>query len=69
MGLNPGYLLTLIGMRGDTFISLSFLNQILSAVFYRNNTNFFDLKIDINWVNLTLCLAKLSLIKSDPRWR
>ena len=26
--------LNLIGMRGDTFISLSFLNQILSADFF-----------------------------------
>ena len=31
MGRKPS--LTLIGMRGDTFISLSFLKQILSAEF------------------------------------
>ena len=30
------YWLTLIGMRGDTFISLSFLDQILSADIYHN---------------------------------
>ena len=30
---NPALILTLIDMRGDTFISLSFLCQILSADF------------------------------------
>ena len=38
-------LLTLIGMRGATFISLSFLDQILSG-------KFLELKIDINQVKL-----------------
>ena len=33
MTLGMDNLLTLIGMRGDTFISLSFLDQILSAGF------------------------------------
>ena len=35
------HLLTLIGMMGDAFISLSFLDQILSADFYQNFPNFF----------------------------
>ena len=42
--------LTLIGMRGDTLISLSYLDQILSAEFL---SNFLEMKIDINWVNLS----------------
>ena len=45
------YLLTLIGMRGDTFISLSFLDQILSAEF---RSNIFGGE---TWVNLTPCQA------------
>ena len=44
--------LTLIGMRGDTFISMSFLDQILSADFYQN---FLKVKIDINQAILTPC--------------
>ena len=41
--------LTLFGMRADTFIFLSFLDQILSADF----KSFLEVKIDINGVNLT----------------
>ena len=47
--------LTLIGMRGDTFISFSFLDQILS--FYQNFPNLLKVKIDINQVILTPCPA------------
>ena len=32
---------TVIGMRGDTFISLFILDQILSAEFYQKFPNFF----------------------------
>ena len=39
-------LLSLIGMRGDTFISLSLLDQIFFQL------NFLEVKIDINVVNL-----------------
>ena len=40
--------LTLIGMRGDTFISLSFLDQILPAEFFNKNFQIFlEVKIDI----------------------
>ena len=38
--------LTLIGMSGATFISLSLLDQILSADFYQKFPNFFR---DENW--------------------
>ena len=54
--------LTVIGMRGDTFISLSFLDLILSANFFLKKFHFFEVKIDINQVNLTPFQA-LSLIK------
>ena len=40
------YWLTLIGMRGDTFISLSFLDQILSADILSKLSKLFD---DENW--------------------
>ena len=36
------YELTLIGMRGDTFISLSFLDQILSADFLSKLSKLFE---------------------------
>ena len=50
--------LTLIGMRGDTFISLSFLDQILSVEFFiKNFQPILEVKIDINWINLTPCQA------------
>ena len=39
--------LILIGMRGDTFISLSFLDQIFSAEFLSKISNFWDVKADI----------------------
>ena len=39
-------LLTLIGMRGDTMISLSFLDQILSAEFIKSFQTFLEVKID-----------------------
>ena len=38
--------LTLIGTRGDTFISLSFLDQILSAEFLSKTS--LEVKIEIN---------------------
>ena len=38
---------------GDNFISLSFLDQILSPDFLSNFQTFFEVKIDINRVNLT----------------
>ena len=58
-------LLTLIGMRGDTFISLIFLDQILSAEFLSKISKILEVKVDINWVNLTPFEA---LIKNAPRW-
>ena len=49
-------LLTLFGTGGDTFIPLSFLDQILSAdFFFKNFQTFFELKFDINRVILTPC--------------
>ena len=35
------------GMRGNTFISLSSLNQILSAEFYKKFRNFLEVKLTI----------------------
>ena len=46
---SAGSLLTLIDMRGGNFISLSFLDQILSKILV--------VKIAINRVNLTPCQA------------
>ena len=40
--------LTLIGMRGDNLISLSFLDQILSADFLSKLSKLLKVKIDIN---------------------
>jgi hypothetical protein len=40
--LDLGFLLTLIGMMGDTFISLSFLDQILSADFLSKLSKLFE---------------------------
>ena len=50
-------ILNLIGMRGDTFIALSFFDQILSADFLSNFPNFLKVKIYINQVILTPCPA------------
>ena len=48
----------MIDMRGETFISLSILNQILSAEFFIEIfLTFLTMNIDINWVNLTPCQA------------
>ena len=59
--------ITLIGMRGDTFISLSYLDQIFSAKFLSKISKpFSEVKIDINWVDLP---PLLSLIKRAPKWR
>ena len=50
--------LTLFGMRGDTFISLSILDQILSANFFiKNLQTFWEVETGIIWVNLTRCNA------------
>ena len=50
--------LNLIGMRGDTFISSSFLDQILTAEFLpKISKKILEVKIDINWVNFTPCQA------------
>ena len=51
---SAGSLLTLIDMRGYTLISLSFLDQILSGKFL---SKIWEVKIDINRVNLTPCQA------------
>ena len=52
----------LIGMGSDTFISLPFWGQILSAGFLSKIFKlFWGVKIDINWVNLTPCQAQLFL--------
>ena len=40
--------LTLIGMRGDTFISLFFLNQICLAEFVSKISKLLEVKIEIN---------------------
>ena len=40
--------LTLFGTGGDTFIQLSFLDQI----FFKNFQTFLEVKIDIKWVIL-----------------
>ena len=53
-------LLTLIGMRGDTFISLSYLDQIFSADFLSKLSKL-EVKIDINGVDLTPCQAHWDL--------
>ena len=53
--------LTLIGMRGDTFISLSFLNQILSADFLSKLSKHLEVKIEINRVIL-ICFIKVAPI-------
>ena len=45
--------LTLIGARGDTFISLYFFIRFCQL----NFQTFLVVKIDINWVNLTPCLS------------
>ena len=48
------FLLTLIAMRGDTFHSLSFLDQILSAEFLpKISKKISEVEIVINPVNLT----------------
>ena len=52
------FILTLIGMRGDTFISLPFSDQIMWADFLSKLSKLFEGdKIDINWVILTPCPA------------
>ena len=54
----PSYLwLSLIGMRGDTFISLSnFGSDFVSWIFIKNFQTYVEVKIDINWVNLTVSI-------------
>ena len=50
-------LLTLIGMRGDTFISLSFWIRFCQLILHQNIPNVLKVKIDINRVILTPCPA------------
>ena len=50
-------LLTLIGMRGDTFISLSFWIRFCQLILHQNIPNVLKVKIDINQVILTPCPA------------
>ena len=57
--------LTLIGMRGDTFVSLYFLNQILSAEFLSKISKLFWRWKSIGFIWLP---SSLSLIKNVPRW-
>ena len=57
---------------GDTFISLSFLDQIFSAefnskLFIKKFQTFLEVEIDINQVNLTPCAEFYK--KNAPRWR
>ena len=40
-----------------TFHPLSFCIRFCQMNFYQKNSNFFEVKIDINWVNLTTCQA------------
>ena len=47
-------LLTPFGTGGDTFIPLSFLDQILSADLKKKIQTYLEVKIDINQVDLTL---------------
>ena len=53
MLVKPNGPLTLIGIRGATFISLSFLDQILLADFLSKLSKLFKVKFDINRVILT----------------
>ena len=55
--------LTLIGMRGDTFTSLSFWDFVIGVYFYQKFPKFLEVKIEINQVNLT---SSLSLMKMPP---
>ena len=49
---------TLIGMRGNNFISLFVLEQILRADFSSKNfQTFLEIEIDIKWVKLTIYQA------------
>ena len=50
--------LTVNGMRGDTFITLSFLDQILSAEFLTKISKLFC-RWKLTWIGLIWCLAKL----------
>ena len=61
---------TLIGMRGDTFISLFVLDQILSADFLQQKCQIvLEVDFDINRVSLKSCQAhKISLIKYAHSW-
>ena len=61
--------LTLIGMRGDTFISLWFFDQILSADFLSKFYKFFGGE---NWHQSSYfdtLPSLLSFSKVAPRWR
>ena len=60
--------LTLIGMRGDNFISLSFLDQILLAEFLTKISKLFG-----RWKLILIGLiwhlpSSLSLLKNNPKW-
>ena len=51
--------LTQIGMRQGTFHPLSFLEQIFGSwIFIKSFKTFFEVKIDINRVNLPPCQAQ-----------
>ena len=61
--------LTLIGMRGDTFISLSFLDQILSADFLSKLSKLFEGENLHQAGYFDTLPSLLSLLKVAPRWR
>ena len=59
-------IVTLIGMRGDTFISLTFFDQILSAEFLSKISKLFEGK---NWHQsgyFDTLPSLLSVLKVDP---
>ena len=50
--------LALIGMRGDFFHPLVlFGTDFVCLIFIKNFQTFLEVKIDINWINLTPCQA------------
>ena len=57
--MEVSFFTALIGMRGDTFIALSSLDQILSAEFLSKTC--WGMNIDINQVNLTPWQAQFVL--------
>jgi hypothetical protein len=51
-----------MGMRGDTFISLSFFNQILSAEVLSNISKLFEIGLILHPANLIEPYMKMSIL-------